>query len=174
MTRRPYLVLNEKMTSFGDPLYGNGSASYDVLNNMTDLPDAVAGPDIFHNLSVFHFIATVPVSMPIIIVGIIANLVEFIVLYHQKSKRSTTILLQGLAVIDILVLVLSMLHCLIAVHLRTGTLSSYSDAFPYVFFCIHPFNYFIRLTGNWLTISPAARGGNLAKIPPNQVIDDFG
>ena len=22
--------------------------------------------------------------------------------------------------------------------------------------------------------SPAARGGNLAKIPPNQVIDDFG
>ena len=23
-------------------------------------------------------------------------------------------------------------------------------------------------------LSPAARGGNLAKIPPNQVIDDFG
>ena len=25
-----------------------------------------------------------------------------------------------------------------------------------------------------LTYSPAARGGNLEKIPPNQVIDDFG
>ena len=25
-----------------------------------------------------------------------------------------------------------------------------------------------------LYCSPAARGGNLAKIPPNQVIDDFG
>ena len=24
------------------------------------------------------------------------------------------------------------------------------------------------------SLSPAARGGNLAKIPPNQVIDDFG
>ena len=25
-----------------------------------------------------------------------------------------------------------------------------------------------------MAISPAARGGNLAKIPPNQVIGDFG
>ena len=25
-----------------------------------------------------------------------------------------------------------------------------------------------------MSISPAARGGNLAKIPPNQVIADFG
>ena len=27
---------------------------------------------------------------------------------------------------------------------------------------------------NVITISPAAKGGNLAKIPPNQVIADFG
>ena len=27
---------------------------------------------------------------------------------------------------------------------------------------------------HWFDLSPAARGGNLAKIPPNQVIDAFG
>ena len=155
--------MNEGMTSFGNPLYGNGSASYGVLNNTTDLQDVdlhdlqdlqdvVAGPDIFHNLALFKFIANVPVTMPIIIVGIIANVVEFIVLCHQKSKRSTTILLQCLAIIDTMVLVSSLLRCLEAVHSRSGSLSSYSDAFPYVYVCTYPFNYFIRLAGNWLTI----------------------
>ena len=31
----------------------------------------------------------------------------------------------------------------------------------------------VLLESQW-SLSPAARGGNLAKIPPNQVIDDFG
>ena len=32
----------------------------------------------------------------------------------------------------------------------------------------------LRKCSQLIGLSPAARGGNLAKIPPNQVIDDFG
>ena len=146
------------MATFGDLLYGNESAaSYDVLDNAADLSEVVLSnvtsrPPIDHHQYMFRFILNVPVSMPIIILGIIANLVEFTVLCHHKSKRSTTILLQGLAVIDIMVLVSSLLRCLVAVHSRTGTLSSYRDAYPYIFICTYPLSYLIRLAGNWLTI----------------------
>ena len=97
------------MATFGDLLYGNESAaSYDVLDNATDVSEVVLSNvtsrlPIDHHRYMFRFILNVPVSMPITILGIIANLVEFTVLCHQKSKRSTTILMQGLAVIDIMV-----------------------------------------------------------------------
>ncbi|KAI0236549.1 FMRFamide receptor [Lamellibrachia satsuma] len=146
------------MASFGRDL-NETAAIYDVLGNTSDILTAAVvgrGNVTFRaasndHLSLFRFIAHVPVSIPIIILGIIANAVTFVVLCHQKPKLTTTLLLQGLAVIDILVLVASLFRNVLTVHTYTKNLHSYVAAYPYIFMCTYPFIYFIRLTDNWLT-----------------------
>ena len=104
-----------------------------------------------HNIYMFRFVADVYVSMPIIIIGVIANIIAFIVLCHQKPKLTTTLLLQALAVIDTIVLLLSLFRCVLTVHTRTG-LGPYIHIYPYIFLGTYGLTFFIRLTDNWLTI----------------------
>lgn len=136
------------MASLGGDLYGNVTG-YGVPENTSDVLPPTTGQG---NMALFRFIANVPVSMPIIIIGIIANAIAFVVLCHQKPKLTTTLVLQGLAVVDTFVLVLSLFRCIIIMHTLTDNLHAYTRIYPYIFICTYPLQFFFRLTDNWLTV----------------------
>ncbi|KAI0236553.1 FMRFamide receptor [Lamellibrachia satsuma] len=126
---------------------GNGSVA---LGAMMD-PRPVAPSD--DQLSLFRFVCEVGLSMPIAIIGIMTNVVSFIVLATQKHRLTTTVLLQALAVADSLVLVCTLLmRSLPVLHTLTESLGSYITAFPQIFVYLYPAVFFIRLTDTWLTI----------------------
>ena len=126
---------------------GNGSVA---LGAMMD-PSPVAPHD--DQLALFRFVCEVGLSMPIAIIGIMTNVVSFIVLATQKHRLTTTVLLQALAVADSLVLVCTLLmRSLPVLHTLTESLGSYITAFPQIFVYLYPAVFFIRLTDTWLTI----------------------
>ncbi|KAK2185706.1 hypothetical protein NP493_226g08001 [Ridgeia piscesae] len=108
-------------------MIGNGS----VTLNTTVAP--VKAP-YDTQLAMFRFVCEVCISMPIAIVGIITNVVAFLVLATQKHRLTTTVLLQALAVADTLVLVCSLLiRSLVTLHTLTASLGAYINVYPQVF-----------------------------------------
>ncbi len=100
------------------------------------------------NLYLMRFICEVVLSLPIAILGIIGNLLAFVVYCNHKHKLTTTVLLQALAICDTLVLISSiLLRCL-----RYVGWAAYQEIYHYVFLALFPMVYFFRLADTWLTV----------------------
>ncbi|KAK2186757.1 hypothetical protein NP493_190g06014 [Ridgeia piscesae] len=130
----------------------------DSANWTSDMTNATAGhPCQGTKLEVFslQFVCDVIIATPLVILGIFANAVAFIVLCRQKNRMTTTVLLQALAVCDTLVLVsILLLRCLVNIHLLAGTdtLTTYINVYyAGVFVYLFPVMYFLRLADTWLT-----------------------
>ena len=103
-------------------------------------------------LTNLRFVCEVIISIPIVVLGIVANVVSFVVLCHQKHRLTTTVMLQGLAVADTLVLLCALLvRCLIVVQTDMHILGRYQDVYPHIFIYLYPIVYFLRLADTWLT-----------------------
>ena len=102
-----------------------------------------------------RFVCDVILATPLVALGIVANIVAFIVLCRQKNRMTTTVLLQALAVCDTLILVcILLLRCLVNIHLLAGpdTLETYiNEYYAGVFVYLFPVVYFLRLADTWLT-----------------------
>ena len=100
-------------------------------------------------------VTTVYISLPLALMGILGNIVTFIVLCRstQRPKLTTTVLLQALALADISVLLLAvLLYSLRYVHGCWGILSWYVRHLPKVFCSMYPTLYILRMTNIWLTV----------------------
>ena len=126
------------------------ATSGECIGNVTTpdpMPDQET-PQLAH----FRFISEVVISIPIAVLGIIANVVSFVVLCHQKHRLTTTVMLQTLAVADTLILLCSLLvRSLIVVQTELHLLGRFHDVYPYIFICLYPVVYFLRLADTWLT-----------------------
>ena len=138
----PFAYMNETTmlnvhTFLNDTLYDFG--------NSTEAPESQGDSN-------FRFFCRVVVSTPIVVLGIVANVVSFVVLCHQKQRLTTTVMLLGLAVTDALVLLSALImHCLLALGLRFHFLGGYVDVYPQIFVYLYPVVYFLRLADTWLT-----------------------
>ena len=114
-------------------------------------PFAGAKLDMFS----LRFVCDVILATPLVALGIVANIVAFIVLCRQKNRMTTTVLLQALAVCDMLILVcMLLLRCLVNIHMLAGTdtLETYiNEYYACVFVYLFPVVYFLRLADTWLT-----------------------
>ncbi|KAI0223871.1 FMRFamide receptor [Lamellibrachia satsuma] len=133
-------TINDTCTTSGE--YDRNSSDADQLFDDTDTAQ----------LSNFRFVCQVIISTPIVVLGIVANVVSFVVLCNQKHRLTTTVMLQGLAVADTLVLLCALLErCLIVAQEELHILGHYKDVHPYIFIYLYPVFYFLRLTDTWLT-----------------------
>ena len=102
-----------------------------------------------------QFACDVVIGLPLVTVGIVANILSFVVLSRQKNRMTTTVLLQALAVCDTLILLcILLLRSIPNIHVLSGTdvFSSYINVhYPSIFVCLYPVMYFLRLTETWLT-----------------------
>ena len=122
-----------------------------VNNTVNDTGNAI-GSEESHVNSNFRFFCRVMVSTPIVVLGIFANVVSFVVLCHQKQRLTTTVMLLGLAVTDALVLLSALImHCLLELQLNFQLLGRYMDVYPQIFVYLYPIVYFLRLADTWLT-----------------------
>ena len=114
-------------------------------------PCALGKLDMFS----LRFVCDVILVMPLVALGIVANIVAFIVLCRHKNRMTTTVLLQALAVCDTLILVcILLLRCLVNIHLLAGpdTLETYmNEYYASVFVYLFPVVYFLQLVDTWLT-----------------------
>ena len=102
-----------------------------------------------------RFICETVINMPIALLGILGNILAFIILWRQKQRLSTTLLLQGLAVSDTSVLVATVLLRSIRylyVYTKADWLVPFNDVYPYIFRWVFPCVFFLRLAGSWLTV----------------------
>ena len=119
-------------------------------NTSTTSPSDAAGADMY-----MRFICETAISMPLAILGTIGNLLAFVVLWRQKQRLSTTLLLQGLAVTDTNILLTTiLLRCLryMYYHTHTPWLEGYMHVYAYIFRWLYPLVYFLRLGDTWLTV----------------------
>ncbi|ELT91637.1 hypothetical protein CAPTEDRAFT_212547 [Capitella teleta] len=96
-----------------------------------------------------RYVSQVGVALPIAVLGIIGNLLAFIVLCRYKQKSTTRVLLQGLAVADAFNLLLA-----IVIRSLRYVIPGYNrhPFFIYMFHYFYPTAYILRLTGTWLTV----------------------
>ena len=67
-------------------------------------------------MNIVRLVCEVCLSLPLAVLGIIGNILAFVVLCRQKQRVSTTVLLQALAVTDTLVLISSILTVVEVLH----------------------------------------------------------
>ena len=122
-----------------------------VANDTERLPCRRQTMDVYS----LQFACDVVIGTPLVTIGIIANILSFVVLSRQKNRMTTTVLLQALAVCDTLILlVVLLLRSLPNFHILSGTdtLSVYVKVhYSSMFVCLFPVMYFLRLTDTWLT-----------------------
>ena len=124
-----------------------GSSEGEAAENQTTRP-ATTSPQLL----VLRFVCEVVITAPIVLVGVIANVIAFVVLCRQKQRLTTTVLLQAITVADTLILVCALLlRCLLHFHIQTDLLKNYAEVYKYVFIYLFPVVYFIRLVATWLT-----------------------
>ncbi|ELT91337.1 hypothetical protein CAPTEDRAFT_201913 [Capitella teleta] len=94
-------------------------------------------------LHLLRQVCDVGLAIPISVLGIVANVLAFIVLCRQKQQLTTTTILKALSVVDALILLLSFIR-----PLKYLNLSFYN----WLFVSLYPLVYFLRLSGTWLTV----------------------
>ena len=107
-------------------------------------------PDCSSGLPLMRYICEVVISLPISILGIIGNVLAFIVLCRQKQRLTTTILLQALAIADTMVLVSIVLGRGLRYLAHCNHWTGYMEVFPEIFRWMYPMTYFFRQTDVWL------------------------
>ena len=100
-----------------------------------------------------NYISDVIIAPPIVIFGVIGNVLSFIVMCMQKPVLTTTMILRYLAVIDtLLLLAVIPLRTLRRIHVCHGVMDWYSDTYSlYIFFYGMPTLFILRMLGTWLT-----------------------
>ena len=107
-------------------------------------------PDCAQGIYLVRYISEVVISLPIAALGILGNVLAFIVLCRQKQRLTTTLLLQALAVADTLVLISIVLgRCLRILAVCNGW-AAFLEIFPELFRWMYPLTYFFRQTDVWL------------------------
>lgn len=105
------------------------------------------------NMLWMRYVCNVMICLPIAVLGIVANVVSFVVLWKQKPRLTTTVLLQGLALADTAVLlVMALLYSPRYINICTGLLDEYMEGYAYVFRWLYPVAFFVRMTSTWLTV----------------------
>ena len=111
---------------------------------------ATSGPSML-----FRFLCESGIAIPVSLLGVAGNVLAILVLCRQKQRQSTTLILQGLAVTDTLVLLATLLlRSLRYLHyyLHWAWLGPYMAAYKYIFYCLFPLVYFLRLIDTWLIV----------------------
>ena len=99
---------------------------------------------------VSRFIMSVIIELPIASIGILGNIMSFIVLCKQKHQLTTTKQLQGLAVVDTSVLLcVILLNSLRLLHVCVGGLHMYFSVYHYIFRWLYPTMYVLRQAQTW-------------------------
>lgn len=137
---------------------GDVSSSNITMNNMTEDESKIK---TFYDrcgsgmpLYLSRFIVDVVITFPVSLLGIVGNLLAFIVLYKQQSNVSTNLLLRALAITDSLVLIIgiplrSVRMCHSCLKLVDNT--DYYNVYSYIFLCLYPMLYIVRMCCTWLT-----------------------
>ena len=102
-----------------------------------------------------RYVFNVMICLPIAGVGIVANVVSFVVLQRQKPRMTTTVLLQGLALADTAVLLaMTLLYFLRYISICSDVMHEYLESYAYrnIFRWVYPLVYFFRMTSTWLTV----------------------
>ena len=121
----------------------------DVYAN-TSVPTTDAGPS---SMAYFRFIVNTCIQGPIAVFGLIGNIMAVIVLFRQKTKATTTIILKALTIADTLYLVsMFLLVSLRYINAITNTMNGYMSIFHYIFRWFYPQLYIYRTMITWLTV----------------------
>ena len=113
-------------------------------------PPARRPVDCSHGIMLARYITEVVISFPVAVLGIIGNVLAFIVLCRQRQRLTTTVLLQGLAIADTLVLISIVLGRCFRYLAMCNSWSAYTEIFPELFRWLYPLTYFFRQTDVWL------------------------
>ncbi len=103
----------------------------------------------------FRFVFQTGLCMPLALLGLVGNIISWFVLYRQRPRLTTTVLLMGLAVADSLVLIMTvLLRSIRYLYYYTNKTYgvSYMQYYQYIFVSLYPSVYFIRLVDTWLTV----------------------
>ena len=101
----------------------------------------------------FRFIINTCIQGPICVLGLIGNIMAVIVLFRQKSKATTTIILKALTIVDSLYLIcMFLLMSLRYIDKVTNAMPGYTEIFPYLFRWFFPQLYVYRTMITWLTV----------------------
>ena len=133
-------------------MWQNTSEQYDTYSNATAAKHISnpEGPSM-----TFRFVVQTGLCMPIALLGLVGNIIAWIVLLRQRPRLTTTVLLMGLAVADNLFLITTILtHSLRYINLYSDGkyLVSFAEIFPYIFITVYPSVYFIRMVDTWLIV----------------------
>lgn len=89
------------------------------------------------------------IAFPISVLGILGNLFAFIVLCWHKQRSTTSVLLQGLAIIDSLILA-----CTILLRSLRYSIPGFDrgEGYIYMFRWLYPSIHILRLISTWMTV----------------------
>ena len=92
-------------------------------------------------------------SIPIVLIGIIGNILAFIVLCSQKRKISTTVILMALAVVDTLILLFAIpLKILYYASFCLCWPTNYKEPWKVMFRYMLPSLFILRMIDTWLIV----------------------
>lgn len=131
--------------------------NYSSMDNTSYLTiteaSAVSQPGSSGPTMMTRFIFEVAVGLPIALIGIIGNVLAFVVLWRQHQRLTTNVVLQWLAIFDTLVLLSTiLLRSLRYLHIQVGGLDGYIDVYKHIFVCLYPCVFFFRFVDTWLTV----------------------
>lgn len=107
-----------------------------------------------YELKLINFYLTGVAGMTVCCLGIIGNILSFIVLTRKTMKSSTYTYLSGLAICDLLVLFTTMLLILKDTKFpELGSLSWTDDYYLEMFLIVHPAAITFQVTSIWLTMA---------------------
>ena len=134
----------------------NITASYEADVNETSLDahgsSSSCRTDV--DLQLMRVICDVFLSFPLATLGIVANIVSFIVLKTLVRKQSTTVYLLALSVADILVLICALLlQCFRTLAEHFDVWQSYTSNYHVIFVVVYPCVFVVRLAGVWMMVS---------------------
>ena len=123
-----------------------------IVRNVNVTPLA-GDQNMTSSLDVFRFVTNTCIQGPIGVLGLVGNVMTLVVLFKQKHKATTTLILKSLTIADSLYLVcMLLLMSLRYINSVTNTMSGYMRVFPYIFRWLYPQLYVYRTLITWLTV----------------------
>lgn len=113
-----------------------------------------ANNNLGYEIKLINFYLTGVAGMTVCCLGIVGNILSFIVLTRKTMKSSTYTYLSGLAICDLLVLFTTMLLILKDTKFpELGSLSWPDDYYLEMFPIVHPAAVTFQVTSIWLTLA---------------------
>jgi hypothetical protein len=135
--------------------WDNASYFGNMTSSTTSSATTASSASVFicsSGILLHRFVIHVVLSLPIASIGIVFNLLAFVVLRRQKQSANTGLILQALAVTDLLLLACSISsNSLRYLHHCTKVMPSFGKALPYIHIVVHPLVGVMRTICTWLT-----------------------